>query len=96
MRQQGFCCFILFIFLGLSRDGALCVRLFNANGDGAARDLHIGFKAGKVEVVELDGRVIEKLNPVVNEAGQRTIRLRIPRFGIRTLRFSDVNSFRPD
>jgi alpha-mannosidase len=78
------------------RDGALYVRLFNATGDGAARDLNIGFEAGKVEVVELDGRVIEELKSVVDDAGQRTIRLRIPRFGIRTLRFSNVKSIRRD
>jgi alpha-mannosidase len=78
------------------RDGALFVRLFNASGDGAARDLNIGFEAGKVEVVELDGRVIEVLKPGVLDASQRTIRLRIPRFGIRTLRFSNVKPLRRD
>jgi alpha-mannosidase len=72
------------------RDGALFVRLFNASGDGAARDLSLGFEAGKIELVELDSHVIQQLKAVVNDAGQRTIRLRIPRFGIRTLRFSDL------
>ena len=74
------------------RDGALFVRLFNASGDDTLRDLGIGFDAGKIELVELDGRVIEKLQPVLKAAGRRSIRLRIPRFGIRTLRFSDVKS----
>jgi alpha-mannosidase len=74
------------------RDDALFVRLFNASGDSAAHDLNIGFDAGKIELVELDGRVIEELKTVVNDAGQRTVSLRIPRFGIRTLRFYDVKS----
>ena len=39
---------------------------------------------------------IEELEPVVDDTGQRSIRLRIPRFGIRTLRFSDVQSSRPE
>jgi alpha-mannosidase len=72
------------------QDGMLFVRLFNVAGDGSARELGIGFDAGKAEVVELDGRVVEELKPATNESGKRTIRLQIPRFGIRTLRFSDL------
>ena len=72
------------------RDGALYVRLFNACGGAAPRDLGIGFDAGKVELIELDGRVVEELKPAVDAEGRRTIRLGIPRFGVRTLRFSGV------
>jgi hypothetical protein len=68
------------------------VRLFNASGDDSLRDLGIGIKAGEIELVELDGRVIETLEPITDEAGQQTVRLQIPRFGIRTLRFSNVQS----
>jgi alpha-mannosidase len=78
------------------RDGTLHVRLFNASGDGSARDLGIGFGAGKIELVELDGRLLEELQPAIDDAGRRTVRLRIPRFGIRTLRFSDVGAPRPE
>ena len=74
------------------RDGALFVRLFNTSGDDASRDLVIGFDAGKVELVELDGRSIEELKPRVDDAGRRTVRLSMPRFGIRTLRFSNVRA----
>lgn len=72
------------------RDGALFVRLFNADGDDTPRELSLGFEAEKIELVELDGRVIEELKPKVVEAERRTIRLSIPRFGIRTLRFSKL------
>ncbi len=78
------------------RDGKLLVRLFNATGDDSAHEVGIGFDAGKVQLVELDGRVVEELKPAVDKAGQRTLRLRIPRFGIRTLRFSDVKSVQPN
>jgi alpha-mannosidase len=73
------------------RNGELYARLFNADGDDAPHDISLGIEAGKVELVELDGRVIAELTPTVDEGGQRTIRLSIPRFGIRTLRFGAVN-----
>ncbi len=73
-----------------ARDGALLVRLFNASGDDTPRQLGIGFDAAKIDLVELDGRVIEKLNPTVAANGDRSVRLQIPRFGIRTLRFSEI------
>ncbi|QDV37767.1 glycoside hydrolase family 38 C-terminal domain-containing protein [Tautonia plasticadhaerens] len=72
------------------RDGALHVRLFNAIGGDTPGDLGIGFEAGRVELVELDGRVIEELEPLIDAAGRRTIRLRIPRLGIRTVRFGGL------
>ena len=78
------------------RDDALHVRLFNAGGDDTPGDLDIGFEAGKIELVELDGRVIEDLKAVVDDRGRRTIRLSVPRFGIRTLRFREVKSLRPE
>jgi len=77
------------------REGALYVRLFNASGDDSAHDLGLGFEAGTVELVEMDGRVIEELKPAINAAGERMVRLRIPRFGLRTLRFRDLRPARP-
>ncbi len=76
------------------RDGAVFVRLFNATGDDLAHDLGLGFEAGTVELVELDGRVIEQLKPAINAAGERTVQLRIPRFGVRTLRFRELKAAR--
>ena len=70
------------------RDGALHVRIFNASGNDGAKDLRIGFEAAKVELIELDGRVIEELEPTDRGA----IRLKIPRFGFRTLRFSAIKA----
>jgi alpha-mannosidase len=74
------------------KDGSLHVRLFNAGGDNTPRDLVVGVEAEKIELVELDGRVIERLEARADERGRRVIRLSIPRFGIRTLRFSHPKS----
>jgi alpha-mannosidase len=73
------------------RDGALFVRLFNAAGTETTHDLELGFAAQKIELVELNGRVIEELKPSVN-GKKRTIRFGMPRFGIRTLRFTGVQA----
>ena len=74
------------------RDVALHVRLFNAGGYDAPGDIDVGFEAGKIELVELDSRIIEDLKAVGDGKGRRTIRLRIPRLGIRTLRFREVKA----
>jgi alpha-mannosidase len=74
------------------RDGALLVRLFNACGNDTAQQLAFGFKAGNIELVELDGRIVEKLEPTVGEGGTHTVGLSIPRFGIRTLRFTNFRA----
>lgn len=72
------------------RDGALLVRKFNAAGDDAPHEVSIGIEAEKIELVELNGRVVEALTSATNDAGERTIRLQLPRFGIRTLRFRGI------
>ncbi len=72
------------------RDGMLYVRLFNASGDDSQHELGIGIDAEKVELVELDGRKLEELKPELDEHSRQTIQLKIPRFGVRTLRFSGV------
>jgi alpha-mannosidase len=74
-----------------AHDGALFVRLFNASGSDAPREVGIGFEAGKIERLELDGRVIERLVPKLGAAGACTVRLSIPRFGVRTLRLSELS-----
>ncbi len=74
------------------RDGALLVRLFNTSGNETAQEVAFGFEAGKIELVELDGRIVEELQPKVGERGTRTVRLSMPRFGIRTLRFGHLRA----
>lgn len=69
------------------RDDAIFIRLFNANGVASVRSLKLGFDADRVELVELDGRVIRKL-PVRED---RSIELGIPHLGFRTLRLSGIH-----
>jgi alpha-mannosidase len=68
----------------------LLVRLFNAEGDGEARTVSLAVKPGRAELVELDGRTIAPLPIQRADNGHYEVRLAIPRFGIRTLRFSNV------
>lgn len=64
----------------------MLVRLFNAEGDAAERAVSLGVKPRRAEVVELDGRVSRRLD-VRASGGRYEVRLALPRFGIRTLRF---------
>jgi alpha-mannosidase len=72
------------------RDGSLYVRLFNASGGASPRELTLGFQAQKAELVELDNRVVAELAPKPAPGGKRAITLAIPRFGLRTLRFTGL------
>jgi alpha-mannosidase len=72
------------------RDGAVYVRLFNASGDESMRPVGFGFRAGKADLVELDGRVIEELSMEAGTDGGMRVRLGIPRLGVRTVRLSGI------
>ena len=74
----------------LVEGGDLLVRLFNAEGDTGARSVSLAVKPARVDLVELDGRVIEQLPITPAENGRYEVRLAIPRFGIRTLRCRGV------
>ncbi len=65
---------------------AMLVRLFNAEGDGSGRTVSFGVKPSRVELVELDGRVVRQLDVRSAGDGRYEVNLAMPRFGIRTLR----------
>ncbi|MDQ2777397.1 MAG: hypothetical protein M3Y57_21135 [Acidobacteriota bacterium] len=68
-------------------DGSsLIVRLFNAEGDADERSLSIAVKPERAYLVELNGRNIKQL-PVEFADGRYGVKLAIPRFGIRTVRY---------
>lgn len=73
------------------REESIFVRLFNAGNDSTPGRLKLGFNAGTVELVELDGRVIRRLNPGTN----RTIELSMPSLGFQTLRLSQIQPPQP-
>jgi hypothetical protein len=70
----------------LVQDRSMLVRLFNAEGEAGERTVSFGVKPSRVELVELDGRVIRRLDMRTTAAGRSEISLSLPRFGIRTLR----------
>jgi alpha-mannosidase len=69
---------------------ALVVRLFNAEGDGREQAISFGFVPSDVRLVELDGRHIASLGVVRGRPGEATVKLSLPRFGIRTLRLGGI------
>jgi len=70
----------------LFEGGRLVVRLFNAEGGGEERAVSFAVRPSKVELVELDGRVIRPLQVRPAGGGRYEVRLAFPRFGVRTLR----------
>jgi alpha-mannosidase len=66
----------------------LQVRLYNAEGDNEIHRLYTGFAYEGVQVIALDGRVLQTLTPA---KGHAFVTLAMPRFGIRTLQFIHVS-----
>ncbi len=64
----------------------LMIRLFNAEGDGSERTISLGFKPSRIDLVELDGKLVRRLDVATAPHGRHTVKLAFPRFGIRTLR----------
>ena len=69
----------------LVEDRSIWIRLFNGEGDGSEKTVSLGFEPSRVELIELDGRVIRQL-PVRRANGRFEVSLAMPRFGIRSLR----------
>ena len=70
----------------LVEDRSLLIRLFNAEGDGAERTVSLNFAPARVDLVELDGRVVRQLPVRRSATGRYEVVFALPRFGIRTLR----------
>lgn len=68
----------------------LYIRLFNAQSDQTERQITFGGKADTIEWVELSGEVSGQAQYRTAENHATAITARIPRFGIRTLRLSNV------
>ena len=64
----------------------LMIRLFNAAGDDSERTISLHAKPSRVDLVELDGRMIRQLETRPTVDGRFGVKLGLPRFGIRTLR----------
>jgi len=62
------------------------IRLFNSEGSVAQRVVSLHSRPVQVDLVELDGRRIEKLQVQRGADGRYEITVALPRFGVRTLR----------
>lgn len=70
----------------------LIVRVFNAEGDASPKTLRYNGHADKIQLVELDGSVKADLATPRNEKDQTLLSLTLPRFGIRTIKFSNAHN----
>lgn len=71
-------------------DGSsLLIRLFNAEADFEMVKVNLHCDADKIELVELNGNVVSEIKPAKIDRNTQQIGLKIPRFGIRTIRLSN-------
>lgn len=68
----------------------LYIRLFNAQSDASPKTIIFQGQDVKASLVELDNRLVEDLT-VTEKKGASSMRLSIPRYGIRTLKLSCKN-----
>jgi alpha-mannosidase len=68
----------------------LIVRIFNAEGNAATKEIIYNGKARKVQLVELNGKVARDLKMQEHKTGGNIVTVTLPRFGIRTIRFCDA------
>ncbi|HCN82848.1 MAG TPA: glycosyl hydrolase, partial [Sphingobacteriaceae bacterium] len=70
----------------------LLVRLFNAEGDIQPKKLMLDAIAEKAEVVELNGTPVKTLTMSKGTVSPTTVSISMPRFGLRTIKFSAVRA----
>jgi alpha-mannosidase len=68
---------------------SLLARLFNAAGNDRPQRWTWDGRVGQVSLIELNGETREVLHSTVTPEGRTTAELAIPRFGVRTIRFTD-------
>lgn len=70
----------------------LLVRLFNAEGNDQPQKITLDAMVDNAELVELDGRVKSKLRLNKNAGAASAVSVAMPRFGIRTIKFTNVRA----
>lgn len=73
-----------------AKDRDLLFRVFNAESERDEHEITIGMHSGPVGMVEVDGRTAAAVS--AHNATGRTIRVKVPRFGLKTIRVPDVVS----
>jgi alpha-mannosidase len=69
-------------------DGKTQVRLFNPSDDGRVKTVFFGAQASRVELVQLNGRVVKELPVRKGSQGRSVFELALPPMGIGTLRIT--------
>jgi len=72
-------------------DNDLTIRVFNAEGNDAPRQIIFDGNANKAELVELDGRKRGEVQMKKDVSGKTILTLAMPRFGIRTIKLYNVS-----
>lgn len=65
---------------------SLLVRLFNSEGDETPQQVRFDGSFSKVEMIELNGEIKNRLEATPGTDGRIAVKLAVPRFGVRTLR----------
>jgi len=68
--------------------GQIVARLFNPSASESRRTIHYGAGISRVELVQLDGRVINEIPLANHSPGGTDFQLALPAFGIATLRLT--------
>ncbi|SCB98613.1 alpha-mannosidase [Chitinophaga costaii] len=68
----------------------LLIRLYNAAGDDRPQEIRLNGKATQALLEQLDGRLLQSLKITNITNGGCVVKVAMPRFGIRTLRFKNV------
>jgi alpha-mannosidase len=69
-------------------NGKVYIRLFNASGEAAQRNLTYDGPVAKVELVRLNDGLLRKIPVTKDAAGRAHFDLTLPRFGVGTLRIT--------
>ncbi|WP_345106394.1 glycoside hydrolase family 38 C-terminal domain-containing protein [Mucilaginibacter panaciglaebae] len=70
----------------------LLVRVFNAEGNDQPKKIKIDFVADKAEIVSLNGNAKQRLTFGKGASSASSVNIAMPRFGIRTIRFTNVRT----
>ncbi|MFD2873086.1 glycoside hydrolase family 38 C-terminal domain-containing protein [Mucilaginibacter ximonensis] len=68
----------------------LLVRLFNAEGNDRPKKITLNARTDKAGLIELDGRLKGQLTLSREKAATSSVSVAMPRFGIRTIKFTNV------
>lgn len=69
----------------------LVIRVFNAEGNAAPRQIVFDGTASKAELLELDGRKRGDIQLKKDASGKTVLTLSMPRFGIRTVKLFNIS-----